>query len=266
MLARRPRPIIRCVLVCIAKAERLYIEEFINYYLKLGFYKIIIYDNSDSNELNFLNSPSVQIINFPGNIKQLAAYEHFLKYLKHQYHYVAFFDVDEFLVLKRHNNINDFCLQHIPSGALGVNWYIFGNNGQTKYEPRGVLERFTRRSSIMDHHVKTIAKCSDILKMKIHEPETLKKGTYFKNISGHKLELGCAFNFKKDDTIVQLNHYFTKSDEELQIKCDRGRADLAENRKYEENKIFLEFNDVEDTLARDFMRRNLTSELLIKEI
>jgi hypothetical protein len=114
----------------------------------------------------------------------------------------------------------------------------------------------------MDHHVKTIAKCSDIIKMKIHEPETLKKGTYFKNIRGDKLELGCAFNFKKDDSIVQLNHYYTKSDEELRIKCDRGRADLAENRKYEENKIFLEFNDVEDTLARDFMR----SKLLIKEI
>jgi hypothetical protein len=241
--------VIKSVLVCIAKGERLYIEEFIAYYLKLGFYKIIIYDNSDSNELKYLNNPSIQIIHFPGLGKQIPAYNHFIKRFKHLYDYVAFFDVDEFLVLKRHTNINDFCLQHIPSGALGVNWYIFGNNGQTKYEPRGVLERFTRRSSIMDHHVKTIAKCSDLISMMIHHPIKL-NNSGFKNISGNVLS--GPFNYNKDDSIVQLNHYMTKSDEELKKKINRGRATTIFKRKFDEQKRFLYFNDVEDTTARDF--------------
>jgi hypothetical protein len=240
---------IKCVLVCIAKGERPYIEEFIAYYLKLGFYKIIIYDNSDSNELKFLNSSNVQVIHYPGIGKQIPAYNDFIKRHKHLYDYVAFFDVDEFLVLKRHTNINDFCLQYIFSGALGVNWYIFGNNGHTKYEPKGVLERFTRRSSIMDHHVKTIAKCSDLVSMMIHHPNRLNNSA-FKNISGNVIR--GPFNFNKDDTVVQLNHYMTKSDEELKKKINRGRATTIFKRKFDELKGFLYFNDIEDTSAKDF--------------
>ena len=40
-------------LCSIGKNENLYIEEFINYYKKLGYNKIFLYDNNDINEERF---------------------------------------------------------------------------------------------------------------------------------------------------------------------------------------------------------------------
>lgn len=246
---------IKVVLVCIAKGEILYIQEFINYHLKLGFYKIIIYDNSKNNELRLFNRNNIYVIPFPGGGKQIVAYNNFIKYQKNKYDYVAFLDVDEFLVLKQHKNINDFCLDKIPNGALGINWYIFGNNGNTKYDPRPVLERFTRRSHIMDPHIKTIAKCSDLLEFHIHHPTLLVPNTAFRNIKG--TVISGPLNMDRDDSVAQINHYITKSNAELVKKINRGRAPTLFKRKIEELTPFLNFNDVEDTLARDFYLSNI---------
>lgn len=237
----------KCVIVTIAKEEKLYIQEFIAYYLRMGCSNIFIYDNSDDNELKFLQNESVKVIHLPGGQKQLTAYNHFLKTYKNQYDYVGFFDVDEFLVLKKHKTITDFCKDYIPGGALGVNWYMFGNNGNTKYENKPVIERFTKRERRMNKHVKTIGKCSDILEMSVHNPNKMRPGCTFKNTFGERIN--GSFNEHTDDSVVQLNHYFSKSDEELKQKCERGRADIKEKRKYEEYLFYLNFNEVEDKSA-----------------
>ncbi len=242
---------IKCVLVSIAKGEKLYIEEFCSYYFKLGFANLFLYDNSDNNELAYLikKDPRIVVIHFPGPGKQISAYNHFIQNFKDFYDYVAFFDIDEFLVLKKHTNVKDFCLEYIPNGALGVNWYIFGNNYKEKYENDLVIRRFTRRCKTMDPHVKTIAKCADLKCMVIHHPSDL-SGKSFYNTK--KKPIQGPFNYDTDDSIVQLNHYWTKSDEELVNKVNRGRATTVAKRKLEDLKPFLKMNDVEDTSAIDF--------------
>lgn len=239
----------KVALVCIAKAEKLYITEWISYYVKLGISHIYIYDNSDDNELKYLNNTNITVIPFSGKMKQIPAYNDFLQKYKNNYDYVAFFDCDEFLVLKKHNNISDFCIEHIKSGGLGINWYFFGNNGHEKYNDKPVLERFTKRQKQMNNHVKTIVKCSDIISMQVHNPQVMRENTYFKNIKGANIEY--AFNDDTDDSICQLNHYFCKSTEELVNKCDRGRHGIIK-RTFDALMHYLNFNDVEDLLALNF--------------
>lgn len=240
---------VRCALVCITKNEKKYMREFISYYLKLGFRTLFLYDNSSFFELKSLHQPpSVNIIRFPGNGRQLLAYKHFLAHYKKQFDYVAFFDSDEFLVLKKHRDIGEFCLEHIPSGAIGVNWYIFGNNGRTHYEEDLVIRRFLKRDKTMHPLVKTIGKCSDIVNMNIHHP-VLKNGQF---LNCRKQVLHGPFNTDFDDSITQLNHYCTKSDQEYAWKIMRGRGSVAKRRNYNDLAEYLTLNHVEDTFALRF--------------
>jgi hypothetical protein len=242
---------VRCALVTIVKGENRYIEEYCDYYLRLGFSNIILYDNSDLNDMAYLRriNKNIMVIHFPGMGKQIPAYNHFIHYYRQRYDYVAFFDADEFLVLKQHRTIGEFCREHISEGALGVNWYIFGNNNRERYEQDLVIRRFTKRASKMDPHVKTIAKCSDLRRMMIHHPLDL-SGKPFYNIK--KELMSGPRNFSVDDSIVQLNHYMTKSNEELVYKIRRGRAPSIFKRKIEELLPYVSMNEVEDTSALDF--------------
>ena len=66
------------VIVCIAKLESNYIEEFVKYHIALGFSKIFIYDNEDTpvyEKLLEKYSDFIFVIHFPGYIKQYPAEE-----------------------------------------------------------------------------------------------------------------------------------------------------------------------------------------------
>lgn len=253
---------VRCALVCITKNEKRYMEEYILYYLKMGFASIFLYDNSPNRELLPLANkyPRLKIIWYPGTARQIPAYNHFLLYHKKSFDYVAFFDSDEFLVLKKHSSIADFCVDMIPSGAIGINWYIFGNNGNTRYSPEWVIRRFTKRSKQMNPLVKTIVKCSDIQQMEIHIPAKMIRGPI---INCRKNVITGPNNYDFDDSIAQINHYCTKSDEEYNWKIQRGRAAIGQKRNHSDLVPYLSLNHVEDTSAVDFFDSREKNQLAV---
>ena len=63
------------VILCIAKLESNYIEEFVKYHLALGFSHIFIYDNEDiptyKTILNKYSEDFVTIIHFPTKYQQM---------------------------------------------------------------------------------------------------------------------------------------------------------------------------------------------------
>ena len=88
---------------------------------------------------------------------------------KDDHTWLAFFDVDEFLVLKKHDTINDFLMSHLPMGSLAISWYIFGTGNRDLYAPLPVTKRFMYRDGVDKndrhpsawHNVKSIVKTSD---------------------------------------------------------------------------------------------------------
>lgn len=239
-------------LVCIAKNEDNYIQEWINYNLKLGFDHIFIY----ANDWQYHNDQKeVTIIPFNGRIKQFASYNHFKINLAYNFSWVAFFDIDEFLVLKNHKNIKDFLNNYNDLSAIGINWALFGNNGHESIinNEYSVLKRFTKRSKIdfdKNNHVKSIVKLPSTTFQDIH---THHAPWYNLN---REIRNG-SFNDQIDWSVAQLNHYFTKSTNEFKIKCFRGRADNPSIRKFEEHEYYLHLNDEDDFLARDFLYENM---------
>jgi hypothetical protein len=53
-------------------------------------------------------------------------------------------DVDEFLVLKKHEHVDELLEEHLPkgSGALSINWVWFSFNGKLLCDAKPVTKRF----------------------------------------------------------------------------------------------------------------------------
>lgn len=233
----------KVALVCIAKNEDPYIEEWVSYNKKLGFDDIFVYQNDWrwSGE-----SENVYKLEIDGLDKQRACYNDFIVKNHDKYEWAAFFDVDEFLVLKKHNNIKHFISDYVGFQAVGINWVLFGDNGRTFTSGDcGLVKRFTKRQKDVNEHVKCIVKLDPNIRMDIHNPKSSWVDT-------HKRLNNGPFTKIHTDDIAQINHYFCKTREEFQLKCDRGRADSPTYKRTMEDFDRHNFNETEDLTAYNF--------------
>jgi hypothetical protein len=239
----------RIALVCVAKNEDRYIDEWIKYNFKLGFNDIYIYHNDWEFEYEH---PNVHLTPIKGKGIQRFAYNDCYQKIKWVYDWVAFFDIDEFLVLHKHETIGDFLSEYNHHPAVGINWLLFGDNNLNEVNDSdyGLIERFTRRQNSVNPHVKSIVNTSYAHNhIDVHTPNSSVSDTNHKEFSG-------PYNHEGPIDVAQLNHYFCKTIEEFREKVDRGRADHhAMIRKLSEFDDH-NFNDVEDFTARDFMYDN----------
>ena len=96
--------------------------------------------------------------------------------------------------------------------------YTFGSNGRVSYSPEPVTERFTMRENKLNPHVKSIV--------------CLQNAAFF--IDPHHVYLKEGYNKTCEETVAQINHYFTKSRDEFILKIARGRADIVKKRQFTE--------------------------------
>lgn len=237
----------KSVLICIAKDEDNYIEEWIDYNHKIGFDEIVIYENDWRCNIN---RPFLKKIPYDGLRKQMEVYNHFISENKSNYEWAAFFDCDEFLVLKKHNDVNSFLDEFNNPSGIGINWQFFGANGKENRDENSnsLLKQFTIKQKDVDRHIKTILKLSSGGRMVLpHNPNVPIMDTNKKFFVG-------PYNDKGDIEIAQLNHYHHKTLEDWMIRCNRGQSDNGPTKTPEQwHKTKFDFCDVEDTTARDFM-------------
>jgi len=223
-------------LCCIAKDEEPYIDEWVDYHLALGFNKIIVYDNSDLEELSQWGKekgPNVEVVPLAGVAKQIEAYRDCALKLLHQneFKWAAFFDVDEFLILKQHHYVGSLLERYLKEGALGINWRVFGTSGRLVYSPAPVTKRFLFRfkdNSVTNRHVKSIINLEDInlnatVPIRCHYPELYSGKSQF-DTNGHTF-VG-AFNNNGPTDVAVIHHYHRKSAKEFLKKRMRGRATI----------------------------------------
>jgi hypothetical protein len=233
---------LKTVLVCIAKNEDKYINEWVEYHLKLGFDKIFIYENDWTSNVDNLN---VIKITYNGVRKQIPCYNDFIKNYRNEYDWAMFLDVDEFLVLKKHKILSEFLEIFKNEVAVGINWIFFGDNNQKLTDEYSVLKRFTKRRKTSDHHIKSIVNLKRCGFMSVHNNIVGFVDTNFKKFGN------TPFNPSGPIDLAQINHYFVKTKEEFIIKQSRGRADTGEIRDISDFER-CNFNEVDDFLAYNF--------------
>jgi len=234
-------------LICIAKDEDNYIDEWIKYHLKIGFDDIYIYRNNWEFSYEHEN---VHITKMNGKKKQIVSYNDGFQKYKSQYDWIAFFDVDEFLVLKKHKNVKDFLSEYSDYDSVGINWCLFGDNGLDSVIDNNysLIKRFTKRKSSVNPHIKSIVNTKFNGLIDIHHAVCQTVDTNFKKFKGSR-------NYDGDNEIAQINHYFCKTKEEFLNKINRGRPGTDKLRTFDEFDSH-NYNEVEDLWALNFMYGN----------
>lgn len=231
-------------LVCIAKNEDRYIEEWVDYYLKLGFDKIFIYENNWRCQVEHPQVTKIEFDSTRGD-RQISAYNTFAKTYHSEYDYAAFFDVDEFLVLKKHKNIKEFLADYPTAPAIGINWAMFGDNGLTGVTDGNysVINRFTKRAEFWAQ-IKCIVKLEPYTLVHPHHPLS----SHWVSPDEPEVPRNGADNPNGTYNIAQLNHYWCKTWEEWKsIKQAKGRVcdgPIGDHMFQQHNK-----NEVEDLFA-----------------
>lgn len=234
------------VLFCIAKLEHLYIEEFCNHHLSIGFDAIYIYDNEDVPTYHRINLPKVHVIHFPGKVMQRAAIDHFTATIMPTVTHVIHMDCDEFIVLKKHETIQQFVQEYIKGdcAGIGINWRFFGDSHKT-FTNEPLRKRFTWCQRNGDRHIKTLFQTASFITYNtVHD--VIVKG-HIKSTNGTIIK--GPWNDDIDLSVIQINHYKTKTLEEFIYIRQRGRADIASQETREkilESFHAHNFNEVED--------------------
>ena len=234
----------RVALVVVAKSEDYYLDEWLDYNHKIGFDKIIMYQNDWRTDIE---RPFLEKRVWDGKSVQLPIYNSFLD-TDTEYDWVAVFDCDAFLVLKKHNNIKEFIEEYGKHPVLSFNWYMFGNLGKEKRTSNSLIKEFTKRGEQPNQHIKVMVKRDSQNRFQ------LPHNCFGPSMDTNGKIFGGPFNPNGPMDVVYLNHYHNKTKEDWMDRCKRGRVDCQiqhdPNRWDEEVNIN---NEVEDMSAYNFM-------------
>lgn len=222
-------------LCCIVKDENTYLEEWIQYHQKIGVEHFYIYDNDSripvKETLAHLPATLVTVISFGGPAAQLPAYQACLDAHGKEAQWIGFIDTDEFVVPKTTTQLPQLLKQYEAFGGLGINWIVFGSSGH-KTRPQGLqTQNFLLHSAAqtdINRHIKSIVQ-PRYVKSAGNDPHhfSYKPLKYAVNPLKAKVK---DPRMPNETTIVQLNHYYLRSEEEFRAKINRGFADQAGRR------------------------------------
>jgi hypothetical protein len=222
----------RIAVVAIARNEKPFLDEWLLYHRLVGIDHFFIYDDDPVPNLQEFLRPHeayATIIHwhdkhqaFPGQRgdRQTKAYVHALECHLAGYDWVAFIDLDEFLVFRKHANIKSFLASLGTIPAVALNCHIFGHNGHYT-DPEGlVTSTHTRRRLHLGRTSKCINRCDAIAGIESVHRCKLKHG---------RLVDANGRPFTKDPypekaDIAHVNHYQCKSFARWMDRPARGDA------------------------------------------
>ena len=247
--------------VCaIVKNEAAYLPEWIEFYKLAGADKFYIYDNDSTDNTKevlkpYIDAGDVVYTLQSGQAQQLVAYNDAVARYKNETKWLAFFDLDEFVLPLSTRTIPEFLKDFEEECGVVVYWMIYGDNGHKTKTDGLVLERFTAHAEegfAINRYLKTIANPREIEKADIHF--SFYKGGLAVDENGRFRSggMGEEPQLKK----IRMNHYFGKSFEEFMQKRNRGMADHKRNdlRSVSDFEIHNRNEITNDTSAEKYIR------------
>jgi len=231
VLRRRPRFHLSACAILLNEAP--YVLEWIAFHRLVGIEHFYIYDNGSTDgtvELLRERFPAdlITILDWPKRPGQISCYHHAIATFASETEWCAFIDGDEFLFPTRQETLPPLLNIARHSSGLCAFWLIFGSNGLKTRAPGLCTEAFTRRAESgfhIHHHPKSI--------VRLHEVLFFGDPHFFDTRRGSVDEQGRPVAFdRKTQALppvasherIRINHYFTKSAAEWEIKRQRGSA------------------------------------------
>ena len=234
-------------LVLLVKNEAQNLKEWITYHQLVGVKRFFAYDDASTDETRavlsrHLSGDELTITGWRNpNIKdprrnrqisnQVLAYAHAISNFGQDFRWMAFIDVDEFILPMGNDTIEQALepLQDCPN--ISLPWHMFGRSGHEIPPDEGVLRGYLQRVAdpMSDaagvRNFKCIVDPCRVVEVAIHGFKTAMDGDATWNDAGEKFD---SESKKSSDFYstkrLKLNHYYTKSDSELKKKLARGSA------------------------------------------
>lgn len=237
-----------CSVCLIIKNDHDYIREWIDYYRLIGVDHFYIADNNSSPPLREILSDYIEhgIITYTYDTRvgpQGYVYNECLRNYGDQNKWIAFFDSDEFLLLKQHDSIRDFLVNYEEFGAVSIPWYLFGSNGHVEKQ-KSILPSYTTRHPESSCY-KTIVQPKAVIHFSVHHVDEFQPGYYAVDPALNRVE-GAITQHQVSD-VAQLNHYFLRSLRDYEEKIARGPSAGTTNRTMEEFHHVNQWCNVQDT-------------------
>lgn len=240
----------RVALIAIAKYEELYIEEWLNHHLDIGFDTIIVADNDDTPILSKFASDRVIIEDYCGvEGVQPKAYSELFKKYRSDFDWIFFCDIDEFVVIEDGSDVKTF-LSSFDADMVRLNCKHFTDNDELDVIDGDyrVMERFKTPIAVtQDRFFKTFINC----RIALEEPTIYGHGIYNKTLKavdaeGHMCPTN-KMGVKALHKVAWVNHYRTKTiGEYMRQKCFRGGANKNPKRYSEWKAYFRATNTLTD--------------------
>jgi len=264
-------------LVCIAKNEEKYIREWVEFHAIVGVRHFYIYVNDNPLRMQavlqkYIDVGLVSLIPWQNLTTALApqtlAYAHALANFGHQYRWMGFIDVDEFLFPMYHNTLDEALALFLDVPGVSIPWHMFGPSGHDTPPEGLVTENYTKRAPfpprLIDYPLlqyKSIVDPCAVKSMKNSHWFYLPCGQRASvNEQGHRLStVSEHFPSRAVSNLFRLNHYFTRSKQEIQAKLMSGRADRpgapigAKTKRTKKLWRLVEKQTVEDTAIFRFL-------------
>lgn len=226
----------------IFRNEAAYLEEWLIFHLGVGVEHFYLYENNSTDDFRsvlapFLARGEVTLLDWPKAQGQKAAYRHCVGFAAAQSRWVAFLDLDEFLFSPQQRDIRPILEKYRELPSLQIRRATFGSSGLQRKPIGGVLQSYTRRAAEI-RGPKSIA--NPRLIRAIHNPHQF-------SMWGDEETHFC------DE--LRINHYWSRSIEELLEKLQRGdawfkRPRLIDHHLTEEARL----NEVEDRCIQPLAR------------
>ncbi|MBV9447166.1 MAG: glycosyltransferase family 92 protein [Streptosporangiaceae bacterium] len=226
----------------IVKDEGDYLLEWIVYHRLLGVTHFVLYDNGSQVPVEqtvrlFAKHDDIEVVSFPGTGppgrgRQNQAYMDCFSRVSGETVWLTLTDIDEFIVPIEDPDLVVLLQRFDKYGALGVNWQTFGSSSHRE-KPTGLqIENFRYRTPVQwewNRHIKSIVRPERTKRALSSHFCTYRDGWWCVNENEEPV-IG-PHNDPVSTQQVQLNHYFTRSLAEYQLKVARGSGDGTAKRE-----------------------------------
>jgi hypothetical protein len=237
----------------IFKNEARFLDEWITFHSGVGVQHFYLYDNdsSDRPEVvlgDWVRRGVVTLMTWPGRARQPAAYNDCVARFRHKARWIAFIDIDEFLFSPVERDIKAVLADYRSQPAIFVYWHMFGSSGHVTRPDLPVIEAYTRRldDPIAHKNGKTIVNPRLVRRMEVHWAKTWIGATLDENgrppPHGPDKAMSVVSHRK-----LRINHYWSRSIEDLHDKVRRGDATFNVERNLDRHlETESTLNSVED--------------------
>lgn len=269
----------------IFRDESDYLAEWLAFHALVGVEHFYLYNNNSVDDFRSVLAPwiaggRVTLLDWPEPASQLRAYGHCITNHRRDSRWIAFVDLDEFLFSPEKEDLRALLAEYETAPGLAANWLMFGSSGHRERPPGPVTLAYRRRcradlvigeSALLRskdadpaNPASYYPQCSHV--KSIVDPRRVK---YVRNPHYFGFDDGAVVAVNENWQPVprswsepvsveriRINHYWSKSLAELEIKLKRGRGDAPFGHSRDVS-LFRErhFNEVLDETILPLARR-----------